>query len=266
MGTGDKYDEAVLLTTSFLKDSVASVLAQVCDCQSPSTIEQFVSTTMTGTESAISWMIPTIASPIFSFNFDAGDTVSSLFLVLTRLLKQVLPAPIEYWTCYGYCIVVASVLLFGAILCHQGLRILSLPSVLHHVLNLSSIAMLYGPQRTLRWILGTLMKMVLVLPVSTADDEWEQQPQNNVSSSHMGCSLVLLSLWVLLPLWSWNRTSKLYREAAYYITKTDPVDFEASFRTARFQLKQWYGEQMAMRYVLLSLYSTLVLWENSHTK
>jgi hypothetical protein len=280
MGIGGPNNHEIgLSTTSFLKDTVVSVLAQVCDCESPGT-----SATRKGTESAIttsttSWMISAVASPILSFNIDIGDAVSSFFLVLTSVLKQVLPAPIEYWTCYGYCIILASTVLFFTIVFHQGLRILSLPPFLHHVVNISSMASFYGLQRTLNLFFATLMRMVMVVPTTStmdyryasyntniASDELgqEKEQENNNRSSLIGCSILLLSLWVFMPLWSWKRTSTLYHEATLRVTRADPVNFEASFRNGTSQLKQWHREQRAIRYLFLSMYSALVFWENCH--
>lgn len=270
---GVNYDGIGLLSISFLKDTTTSVFVEVCDCQLSSTTEQFTSTTMTGTESTRLWMIPTLASPIFSFNFDIGDTVSSSVLVFISLLKQVLPGPIEYWTCYGYCIMLASTLLLFTIFCHQGLRILSLPLSLHNIVNCASMILFYGPQRTLRLIFATLMRMVMVVPTTDyRDDDFhgpgseEQEWQEQNRSSLIGCSFLLMSMWVFMPLFSWKRASTLYHESVLRVSRADPVNFEASFQSGTSRLKQWYWEQMAIRYLLLSMYSALVLWERSRIK
>ena len=238
-------DEMGLATASILRDTLVSVLARVCECESSRT-----------------------TTNQFAFE-SAATTISSYYFVLTSFLHRVLPSmPFEHWTCYGHCAILASTLLFFAILCHQGLRMLSLPPFLHHFVNLASMALFYGPQRMLGLVFATLMKMVMVVPDHGNDlgdiEEWEQP--SSTRSARVGCSILLLSLWVVLPLWSWKETSALHRDAVRTVVSADPVDFEVSFRKARSRLEQWYRKQMVMRYLLLSVYSALVLWENSNAR
>jgi hypothetical protein len=119
--------------------------------------------------------------------------------------------------------------------------------------------------------------MVMVVPTTTmdyrdagyhtslvSDEQGQEQQQQNNRSSLIGCSFLLLSLWLFMPLLSWKRTSTLYHEAALRVTRADPVNFEVSFRNGTSQLKQWYRDQTAIRYLFLSMYSALIFWENSH--
>jgi len=171
-------------------------------------------------------------------------------------------SPMEYWTCYGYCIILASTILTLTMILHQGLRILSVPSLLHHIVNLASISLFYGPQRTLALFFTTIMRIVMVMPPMD-DQQQHQEQQQQSGNSMMGCSFLLLSLWVFMPLFSWIRTSTLFREVELCVTRADPVDFETALRKGRAQLKHWYWEQLMTRYLLLSMYSALVLWESS---
>eukprot|EP00536_Pseudo-nitzschia_multiseries_P007414 jgi/Psemu1/287101/fgenesh1_pg.175_\ len=141
---GTQWNTAVLVGTdtdtdrwivSFLRDSVISILTQVCDCRPQTSHGPSVAATATATSLAqstlLSWMIPTTASTAFSIS------------------TGILPGLMENWSCYAYCLVSASTLLISTIILHHGLRMLSMPSSLHHVVNLASVAMLYGPHRTL---------------------------------------------------------------------------------------------------------------------
>jgi hypothetical protein len=129
------------------------------------------------------------------------------------------------------------------------------------------MTLFYGPERTLNLVCSTLLRMVLVVPArdhrcggrAEPEHEWQQPPSG--SSTLIGCSFLLVSLWVLLPIWSWNKTSTLYQEAKLRVVRADPVDFEAAVRNGTFHLKQWQREQTTMRYVLLSMYLALVLQE-----
>lgn len=188
---------------SIRKDSFARTLGQVCDCDS----EPF-------TEAV----------------------VPSSYVILTSLIDRIVPASIA---CYGYCAMFALALLGFTILCHHFLRILSLPSFLHHVVNLAAAAFFYGPQRILTWAISSYNS-------------------NNTNAA----ITITLSLCVVLPLWSWQRTSWIYKNAVRRIKKATVTEFEALFRDEQSRLEQCHREQMAMRYLLLSVYSALVLWEH----
>jgi len=214
---------------SILKDTLTLVMAEVCDCDCDcdSSSSQFSSEHSTPT---------TAISP---------TTASFYFALLDQFVN------IEQWTCYGYCAILAFATLCVAILCHQGLRIMSLPIILHHVANIAALSVFYGPQRMLSWVVGTLKKMFLV--------------NTDGTSASMACSCLLLSLWVVFPLWSWSKTYSIHNEAVRNIGAADPVDFELVFWNERAKLKQWHREQMKLRYLLLSVYSALVFWENAIT-
>jgi hypothetical protein len=73
--------------------------------------------------------------------------------------------------------------------------------------------------------------------------------------------LVLLHLFVL-PLVSWIRTTVLYSKLEQSVEKSNSVDFERIFRKASVELVQSHRQQTKFRYLLLSTYSAIVLWEN----
>uniref|UniRef100_A0A7S4EHB0 Uncharacterized protein n=1 Tax=Pseudo-nitzschia australis TaxID=44445 RepID=A0A7S4EHB0_9STRA len=262
------------LVTSFLKDSVASILTEVCDCRptqtSTSTSTGQSRTAAATTLTSTSWIQSTILSWIV---VPTTFTASSLFSPHTT--GSILPGLVEYWSCYGYCLLSTSMLLVLTIVFHQGLRILSVPSFLHHIVNLVSTALFYGPQRTLALVFTTVMRMLMVLPSSSDRDNLfnsindEQQPRSSNSSGNnntmMGCScsFLLLSLWVVLPIVSWIRTPALCRQVESCVIGSDPIDFECALQKGRARLKRWQWEQIATRYLLLSLYSALILWENN---
>ena len=110
----------------------------------------------------------------------------------------------------------------------------------------------------------------MVVPtVSYSDGDFdrpESQQQQQDRSTALGYSFLLMSLWIFMPLLSWKRTSTLYNEAVLHVTSADPVNFEVSFRNGMSRLSQWYWEQMALRYLFLSMYSALVLWDSNHLK
>ena len=259
------------LIGSFLKDSMTSILAQLCDCDSSSTAERLIYTITEETESKTLWVD---ASYPLSFNIDFGGLVSRFLFTCTSVLKQVLPIPIEYWSCYGYCIMRVSLILFFTMISHQGLRVLSLPLLLHHAVNLMSITLFYGPQRMLSFIFAMLLRTIMVVPAGDDRDatfnghgdmheqEWQQEKRMN----HIGCSFLLLSLWVFMPLVSWKRTSTLYHQAMLRVRQADPVNFDTSFQNATLQLQLWYRKQMAIRYTILSMYYAVVWWECSYLK
>ncbi len=223
-----------LMVRSMLKETVGSVLSQVCGCEVPG------------------------SSLLFPLR--GTDSIASLEFILTNTLNRILQTPqVQFWACHGYCAIGGFILLCCAVLCHQGLRILSMPPFLHHVVNLVAMAVFVGPQRMLAWIVVTVLRMFLVVP----GDRGEEFEPQIASSAQVGCSVMLLGLWVLLPLWSWRKTSSLYRKAVQAVAMANPVDFETSFRNATSQLEHWHREQLALRYLALSIYSALVLWETT---
>ena len=258
------------LVASFLKDSVASILAQVCDCR-PTQISTSTGQSRTpAAATSTSWIQSTILSWIV---VPTTFTASSLFSPHTT--GSILPGLVEYWSCYGYCLLSTSILLVLTIVLHQGLRIFSVPSFLHHIVNLVSTALFYGPQRTLALVFATVIRMLMVLPSSndrddlfySVNDEQQRRSSNSSGNSNtmMGClcSFLLLSLWVVLPIVSWIRTPALCRQVESRVMGADPIDFESALQKGRAQLKRWQWEQISTRYILLSLYSALILLENN---
>ena len=277
------HENGQLVASAFIKDTIASILTQVCDCQSSCTIADTSTADMpttTAIKSNASWFPAAAATVIISLNTSImGSTLSSFVAVLSSMMKQFVPhnMMMEYMTCYGYCILYGSVLLMMTMILHQGLRILSVPSLLHHIVNIISISLFYGPQRTFVLFLTTMMRMVMVMIVtvddhnddanissnSTAGLQQQQQQHQYLSSySMMGCSFLLVSLWILMPFLSWIRTCTLYHKVERCVKNASPVDFETSFGKGCAELKRWRWEQIFVRYILLSMYSTLVMWES----
>jgi hypothetical protein len=273
------HENGQLVASAFIKDTIVSILTQFCDCQSSCIIADtstadMPTTTTTTIKSNTSWLPAAAATAIISLNTSImGNTLSSFVAVLSSVLKQYVPhnTMVEYMTCYGYCILCGSVLLMMTMILHQGLRILSVPSLLHHIVNIISISLFYGPQRTFVLFLTTMMRMVMIVTVDDHNDDVNissnstdglQQQQYLSSSSMMGCSFLLISLWILMPLLSWIRTCTLYHKVERCVKNANPVDFETSFGKGCAELKRWRWEQILIRYILLSMYSTLVMWES----
>jgi len=264
-------------TASFIKDTIASVLAQVCDCQlyyegsSYSTADTDADIPTTTTTTKLNIWFPAIATAIISLNTSIGNILSIFLVVLTNVMKELVPN-MDYLTCYGNCIFLFVVLLLMTIIIHQGLRILSVPSFLHHIVNAVSLSLFYGPQRTLTLFITTIMKMLMIVAVddnygdvnisSSSSNSNARQQQQQSSNRMMGCSFLLISLWVIMPLLSWIRTSTLYYEIERCVTKASPVDFETAIRKGKVEFKRWHWKQILIRYILLSMYSAIILWES----
>jgi hypothetical protein len=272
---GNNGHENGQLAAAFIKDTIISILTQVCDCQSSCIIADTSTADIPTTiKSNSSWFPAAVATVIISLNTSImGNTLSSFVAVLSSVLKQFVPHNImgEYMTCYGYCILCGSVLLMMTMILHQGLRILSVPALLHHIVNIASLSLFYGPQRTFVLFLTTMMRMVMIVTVDDHNDDvnissnstaGQQQQHHQSSNSMIGCSFLLISLWVLLPLISWIRTSTLYYKVERCVENANPIDFETAFGKGGAELKRWRWEQILIRYILLSMYSTLVMWES----
>jgi len=281
---------------SFLRDSVASILAQVCDCgtrtgSGPSVSAAAATTTAATTSHAqstmVSWMMTimtmtTTMIPTTMMTTTTTTTSSSSSSSSSSTVVSLLPGFLEHWSCYGYCVLSASTLLVSTIVLHHGLRLLSVPSSVHHFVNLASVALIYGPHRTLSLVFATVARTVvalhiplpLPLPIPSGSSSSTILSEND-SHSHthirLGCSILLVSHWVILPLVSWIRITTLCRSVESRANDSDSVyvdvdvdlDFENTLREGRDKLKRWKREQTTVRYLLLSVYSALVLWENS---
>jgi hypothetical protein len=77
--------------------------------------------------------------------------------------------------------------------------------------------------------------------------------------------LMLFALIVLLPMASWTYTGYLYRRIEMCIAESNASNFEKEFQNGQNRLQQWYWKQLTIRYLLLSVYSSVVgllLWEH----
>lgn len=244
------------LVAAFIKDT----LAQICDCQS-STIDQ----SSNSVAKKAFTDIPKISKRWFSTTGINNNMCNALS---ANVVKYLVPMNIDSLTCYGYCILSVTILFIGTMILHQGLRIMSVPSLLHHVVNIAFLSTLYGIQRTSMLIITIIMKMFMIDMVDDNNDVSgilfsikQEQEQKQRSNSMMGCSFVLISLWILMPILSWIRTSIIYHQAEQRVRAT--ADFEASFRAGRVELQRWRLDQIFIRYFLLSIYSALVVWEHT---
>jgi hypothetical protein len=227
-----------------LRDMIWSVLSQVCDCHGETATIPSMDITVLTTTTSSPWTSSVATAAVLSFT--SSNPLISAWLLMKGHLPQWIN--LEYCTCFGYCILSGSILLCATLILHYVLRVFSVPSILHHMVNLATLITFYGPHRI---VLGFWKTIAIVTAISLDFEELD-------ALSLIEFSLLLFT-FVLLPLASWAHTQLLYRHIKGTVVNCNASNFGESFRNGQQRLEQWKWEQLIIRYLLLSLYSALLL-------
>ena len=222
--------------TILIKDLVVSILSEVCACHqlNQNSVETTTSTITTSSE----------------FSTTTG------FLLLKTLLRQ--SAILEYYTCYVYCLLSVSFLLCTTMVLHHCLRTFSVPSLIHHIINLVALVILYGHERIITFCWDTMMTVTFI------SEHYYQRDDEGLATAMMIEILLLISLLIILPLVTWMHTQQLFHQIHHKITNANASNFEISFQHGQDRLERWYWKQLSIRYALLSIYSSIIVlsfWE-----
>jgi hypothetical protein len=230
-------------THNLLKEITWSILAQICDCSVDDT-----SLTLLSSEPAQSSKNATWTSWMAATAVAAACTTNHSLTNMILLVRSMIPhswVDLEQCSCYGYCLIAWCLLMAITTTLHYVLRILSLPAICHHFVNLMAFVSFFGLHRIVRGILS-LMTTV-----------GKEQKKMDISS-FMELGLLFLIL-VVQPLLCYIKTRRLYGVARDSVRKTEASDFEKNFRHGQQQLRDWEWEQHALQYLLLSVYAAFLL-------
>jgi hypothetical protein len=231
-----------------LQEVGCSILSQVCDCPGQ---QQRPSFPYNNQLSSSRWIPGTFVSTPFTRGTASSAVASTTASVLVHALFRI--PPMEQMSCYGYCFLSGSMLLVSTMLLHQGVRALSLPAAVHHVLNLVALLTFCGPQRSLSLFFvaysggGT----------SRANDTDHDGDGNNGSTPGVTALMLLL-----LTLTTWARTRNVYRQVVMDVAK-ESACFEESFRRGQSRLERTRRELMLWRYACLAAYSAMIILQQS---
>lgn len=134
---------------------------------------------------------------------------------------------IDAGLCYGYCLIsLGCTAIFTATL-HQGLRILSAPLFLHHIVNLAALAS-WRPNRM-------MLSMETLL--------WK------FSKIHAIGIVSLLSIYALVQ-WNYSSCKQRIRQAS----KSPSVAFSDTLETSLQQLDALYSHLCWFRYAMIAMF------------
>ncbi|KAG7374103.1 hypothetical protein IV203_013198 [Nitzschia inconspicua] len=213
---------------SILANLTWSVLAQVCDCQ--------------GNAMTTSWT-STLAGYAMVTS-DSTRSIPGILLLLNNLLSTWID--LDYCSCYGYCFLSAGVVALVTTTSHYLIRVLCMPDMFHHIINATVLTYWIGLHRITRGIWNTTVTFFAIPAKET----------NEIQLMEFG---LMVSILILLPTANWWRTRVVYGDVWKQVSRADASEFEVSFRRGQQRLEQWKWQQVSLRYLLLSLYTALLL-------
>lgn len=245
-----------------MHDMLWTLLSQLCDCQGRPSTRMMIQNTQ-HSSSVISFVVAWMrimprtlvesevqSSPSSPTMATTEISTSSASLVIEMAKRMffftVFPA-VEGCTCFGYCLVSTMVLIVAMLVLHQGLRFVAAPQGCHHTVNFLGLTALWGAER----IVSVTVSSFLFLRPKQLPDEGD-----GIDGLVPLYSLLLL---VSLPLWEWQSTKRLYRQVESRIAQASSTVFEAAYERGRRHLEEWSWRQRVLRYIVLSIYSAVVL-------
>jgi hypothetical protein len=222
-----------------LRDMLWSVLSQICDCPGQH------STSLHGEDATmVTWKSTIGAYAVVSST--GIYPISSVLLLVHKSLSSWFD--MDFCTCYGYCLISLSLLGMTTAMFHYLLRLLAIPHILHHIVNAMGWGFFYGPDR-IATSFGNTVATLFAIPMSSSTYS---------ITSRIEFAL-MISMLVGLPLVSWYKTQKLYNDIRKRVSEADTSEFEKTFHGGQAALEHWKWEQVAVRYILLSVYMALLL-------
>lgn len=228
--------------STMLQDLAWSVLAQVCDCHHQR--DQPLVTIID--DSKASW-----TSTLAAYSAAATSNITQALSGTLILLKYLVPTWIawDHCSCYGFCFVWAMVVGLATTTAHYLLRILHLPSLLHHIINGMALIAWVGPHR-IEWGIWNTAATLMAVPLQEANARYLTE------------FALILSILVFLPVFNGWRTHVLHRRSHQQISKVETSEFETAFRQGQERLERWKWEQTVVRYLLLLVYASSIAGES----
>ena len=200
----------------------------------------------------LTWTKPSFTSP-------EGDSSGYAWILLKSakhvLFSSVVPV-VEGCTCYGSCVLSISTLILASILIHQGFRVVSAPQTFHHAVNLFTLMAIWGPDQ----IIKVLLSSILFLTCRNIDRDQIVTAETDTVFWREVADLLTLTILIFVPLWEWHATRRVYYHTECQIDQATPADFHAKFKWGRYRLEQWVAHTQLIRFVVFSVYSSVILW------
>ena len=200
----------------------------------------------------LTWTKPSFTSP-------EGDSSGYAWILLKSakhvLFSSVVPV-VEGCTCYGSCVLSISTLILASILIHQGFRVVSAPQTCHHAVNLFTLMAIWGPDQ----IIKVLLSSILFLTGRNKDKDQIIAGETDNMFWREVADLLTLTILFFVPVWEWQATRRVYYQTESQIDQATPADFDAKFKWGRYRLEQWVTYTQHIRFVIFSVYSSVILW------
>jgi hypothetical protein len=165
---------------------------------------------------------------------------------ITMALQLVgLDSLFESGICYGYCIVSFSSALVLVLLLHQGLRIFSAPSILHHTVNAAAIVILFLLNNTTNSTTTSSSTMMW------ADD-----------GRFLALCLVMASLFVIVQ-WKYTTHSRAIAQASSS-NNINHSSFQSALNDGVDHMDSLHHQLCALRYLTVAIYCSFLLFEVEH--
>lgn len=144
--------------------------------------------------------------------------------------------------CYGYCMLSFACILVATAILHQGLRVLSAPSLLHHVVNVGAITLYYGGSHLLQNPPSALLVVV-----------------SDANFLVLGALLLWLFAFV-----QWN-----YLKCRKSLIRTETLSmskFQETFASSMERMESMHFQLSMLRYAMVAIYCSVLFATNTETK
>ena len=237
-------DKGEISNHYLLKEMAWSILSQVCDCAGGDRAAEAFSVKESVSTFNVSWTARIAAVAIATGTATNNSLASMLSLVSSWLPHSLVD--LDQCSCYGSCFILGSLLLSIATALHYVLKMLCLPSVCHHTVNLVALVSFYGTRRTVTGIVNLLSTLT---SLST----------NEMDTKGLVKQVLLFVLLFLQPLASYIQTQRLYQRTADSVQTSEASHFASVFQRGQEQMRNLERQHKALRYLLLLFYAALLV-------